>query len=159
MRHHSTDSLTNEANAENYCWQEIARTDRLRFFNESESIRKEAANLKAQGANILIVISHSGYDVDQIIAREAGDDVDVIVGGHSHSFLYTGRPLPGPDKPHGDYPTEIVHKSGKRVLIVQACSYAKYVGNLVVYFDDDGNVVKHEGSPIYMEHGVPEGRF
>lgn len=115
-------------------------------------------NLKAQGVNIVIVISHCGYDVDQIIAREAGEDVDVIVGGHSHYFLYTGTPLPGPDKPVGPYPTEVIHKSGHRVLIIQAGSFAKYVGNLVVYFDQDGNVVRHEGSPIYMDTDVPQGK-
>lgn len=139
--------------------QEITLTERLHFRNESEAIMEEAVNLKAQGANIIVVISHCGYDVDQIIAHNAGSVVDVIVGGHSHSFLYTGSPLPGPDKPQGDYPTVVVHESsGHKVLIVQAGSYAKYVGNLIVYFDKQGNVVKYGGSPKYMSSDVLPGR-
>ncbi|KAH8284408.1 hypothetical protein KR018_000642 [Drosophila ironensis] len=136
---------------------ELANTGKLIFRNESDTIREEAALLKAQGANIIIVISHCGYDVDKEIARNAGDVIDVIVGSHSHTFLFTGTP-PGPHKPAGDYPTEVIHSSGHRVLIVQASAYARYVGNLVVYFDDNGDVIDFEGEPLYMDESVPEDK-
>ncbi|XP_037935967.1 apyrase isoform X2 [Teleopsis dalmanni] len=135
---------------------DLANTGKLIFRNESDTIREEAEKLKAQGANIIIVISHCGYDVDQLIAKHAGADIDVIVGAHSHTFLYTGDVLPGPDKPRGPYPTEVIHESGHRVLIVQASAYARYVGNLTVFFDDKGDVIRHEGQPIYMNADVPE---
>lgn len=96
--------------------------------------------------------------MDQLIAANAGSEVDVIVGSHSHTFLYTGDNPPGPDKPRGDYPTQITHASGHRVLIVQAGAYAKYVGNLTVFFDDDGNIVDFEGAPLYMGADVPQGK-
>ncbi|KAH8315374.1 hypothetical protein KR067_002078 [Drosophila pandora] len=134
---------------------ELANTGKLIFRNESDTIREEAALLKAQGANIIIVISHCGYDVDKDIAANAGDVIDVIVGSHSHTFLYTGDP-PGPHNPAGPYPTEVVHSTGHRVLIVQASAYARYVGNLVVYFDDNGDVVDFEGAPLYMGQDVPQ---
>ncbi|XP_032308920.1 apyrase isoform X1 [Drosophila ananassae] len=134
---------------------ELANTGKLIFRNESDTIREEAALLKAQGANIIIVISHCGYDVDKDIAANAGDVIDVIVGSHSHTFLYTGDP-PGPHSPAGPYPTEVVHSTGHRVLIVQASAYARYVGNLVVYFDDNGDVVDFEGAPLYMGQDVPQ---
>ncbi|XP_043949456.1 apyrase isoform X1 [Drosophila biarmipes] len=134
---------------------DLANTGKVIFRNESDTIREEAQLLKAQGANIIIVISHCGYDVDQEIAANAGDWIDVIVGSHSHTFLYTGDP-PGPHTPSGDYPTEVVHSSGHRVLIVQASAYARYVGNLVVYFDDNGDVLDFEGDPLYMDQSVPE---
>ncbi|XP_075154885.1 5'-nucleotidase-related protein-like isoform X2 [Haematobia irritans] len=135
---------------------DLANTGKLIFLNESESILEEAAKLKDQGANIIIVLSHCGYDVDKIIAEKTGSVVDVIVGSHSHTFLYTGDNPPGPDKPKGDYPTIIDHSSGRKVLIVQAGAYAKYVGNLTVFFDDEGNVVDFEGAPLYMDNKVPE---
>uniref|UniRef100_A0A0A1XM32 apyrase n=1 Tax=Zeugodacus cucurbitae TaxID=28588 RepID=A0A0A1XM32_ZEUCU len=135
---------------------DLANTGNLIFTNESAVIREEAKKLKAQGANIIIAITHCGYDVDKLIAQHAGDEVDVIVGAHSHTFLYTGDNLPGPDKPRGPYPTEVVHENGHRVLIVQAAAYAKYVGNITVFFDDDGNVVDYSGAPIYMGSDVPE---
>jgi 5'-nucleotidase len=40
--------------------------------------------------DIIIALSHAGLDVDREVAA-AVKDVDVIVGGHSHSFLYTGK--------------------------------------------------------------------
>ncbi|KAH8368146.1 hypothetical protein KR084_007650 [Drosophila pseudotakahashii] len=134
---------------------DLANTGKVIFRNESDTIREEAQLLKAQGANIIIVISHCGYDVDQEIAANAGDWIDVIVGSHSHTFLYTGVP-PGPHSAAGAYPTEVVHSSGHRVLIVQASAYARYVGNLVVYFDDNGDVLDFEGNPLYMDQSVPE---
>ncbi|XP_067638714.1 apyrase isoform X3 [Eurosta solidaginis] len=135
---------------------DLANTGNLIFRNESVAIREEAKKLKEQGANIIIAITHCGYDVDKIIAKHAADDVDVIVGAHSHTFLYTGDTPPGPDKPAGPYPTEVVHKNGHRVLIVQAGAYAKYVGNITVFFDDDGNIVDYSGAPIYMSSNVAE---
>ncbi|KAM7350082.1 apyrase isoform 1-T1 [Cochliomyia hominivorax] len=135
---------------------DLANTGKLIFRNESEAIVEEAEKLKSQGANIIIVISHCGYEVDKLIAQHAGSEVDVIVGSHSHTFLYTGDNPPGTDKPMGDYPTQVTHASGHRVLIVQASAYAKYVGNITVYFDDEGNVVDFEGAPIYMDNSVPE---
>ncbi|XP_017156615.1 apyrase isoform X2 [Drosophila miranda] len=134
---------------------DLANTGKLNFRNESDTIREEAQLLKAQGANIIIVISHCGYEVDKEIAANAGDWIDVIVGSHSHTFLYTGDP-PGPHRPAGDYPTEVIHSSGHRVLIVQASAYARYVGNLTVYFDDNGDVLDFEGAPLYMGSEVPE---
>ncbi|KAH8419720.1 hypothetical protein KR009_001534 [Drosophila setifemur] len=134
---------------------DLANTGKLIFRNESDTIREEAALLKAQGCNIIIVVSHCGYDVDKEIAANAGDVIDVIVGSHSHTFLYTGVP-PGPHSSQGPYPTEVVHRSGHRVLIVQASAYARYVGNLVVYFDDNGDVLDFEGAPLYMDQTVPE---
>ncbi|KAI8122649.1 Apyrase [Lucilia cuprina] len=137
---------------------DLANTGNLIFRNESVAIVEEAEKLKSQGANIIIVISHCGYEVDKLIAEHAGSEIDVIVGSHSHTFLYTGDNPPGPDTPKGDYPTQVTHASGHRVLIVQAGAYAKYVGNLTVYFDDDGNVVDFEGAPIYMSNSVPEDK-
>ncbi|XP_019892555.2 apyrase isoform X5 [Musca domestica] len=136
---------------------DLSNTGKLIFRNESETILEEAAKLKAQGANIIIVLSHCGYDVDKLIAEKAGSEIDVIVGSHSHTFLYTGDTPPGPDVPKGDYPTIVRHSpTGHRVLIVQAGAYAKYVGNLTIYFDNDGNVVDYEGAPLYMGSDVPQ---
>lgn len=96
--------------------QEIANTGKLKFRNESDSVRAEAAILKKQGVNIIIVLSHCGLDVDYIIAQNAGPDVDVIVGGHSHTFMFTGDMPPGPDKPRDEYPAVVTHNDGHKVI-------------------------------------------
>ena len=44
--------------------------------------------------------------------------LDVVVGGHSNTFLYTG-PAPDREEPEGEYPTVVKQQSGRRVLVVQ----------------------------------------
>lgn len=78
--------------------------------------------------NIIIALGHSGYWKDQEIARDC-PLVDVVVGAHTHSFLYTGTPAE-PDPVLGPYPTVVVQKSGKKVPVVQAYAWSKYMGKL-----------------------------
>jgi hypothetical protein len=56
------------------------------------SVRAEAQRLQAEGVNILIALGHSGYDLDQKLAEEV-EEIDLVVGGHSHTFLWTGKDL------------------------------------------------------------------
>ena len=55
-----------------------------------ESVNKEAKYLKDKDVDIIIVLSHCGLSTDKILARKC-PYIDVIIGGHSHSFLYTGK--------------------------------------------------------------------
>ena len=64
----------------------------MEFLDEVTSLREEARRLKEQGVNIIIAVGHSGYTREKQIAQML-EDVDVIVGGHSHSLLYTGLKL------------------------------------------------------------------
>lgn len=70
--------------------QTIAVTGRLKFLDEVETVNAEASRLKSQGVDIIIVLSHCGLNVDRIMAAKC-PLIDVIVGGHSHTFLYTGK--------------------------------------------------------------------
>ena len=58
--------------------------------DEVESVKKEAARLKGQGINKIIAVGHAGIDIDIQIAKNV-EDVDVVVGGHTNTFLYTGE--------------------------------------------------------------------
>lgn len=138
----------------------MAHTEKLKFYDEAEVIRKEAALLKEQGVDIIIALTHCGLDEDYKIAKAAAPYVDIIVGGHSHTFMYTeteAQSAPGPDIPEDNYPA-IVEANGHRVLIVQAASYAKYVGNLTVWFDDNGDVKSWEGAPVFLDSDVAQGK-
>lgn len=90
----------------------------------------EAKKLLALGVKIIIGLSHSGYDRDLEIAKSC-PDLDLIVGGHSNTFLYNGQ-APSIEIPRDEYPTVITQTSGKKVLVVQAYSFTKYMGNLTV---------------------------
>lgn len=56
--------------------------------NEIESVKNEAERLKGEGIDIIVVLTHCGIERDREIARLAGPNIDIIVGGHSHSFLF-----------------------------------------------------------------------
>ena len=45
---------------------------------------------KDEGVEILIALGHSGYELDLKMAAEISE-LDVVVGGHSHTFLWTGK--------------------------------------------------------------------
>lgn len=56
------------------------------------SVREEAKRLQnEEGVQILIALGHSGYELDLNMAAEI-EEIDVVVGGHSHTFLWTGDP-------------------------------------------------------------------
>ena len=61
----------------------------MKFTDEVTAVRTEVEKLKSAGVKIIIGLSHSGYGMDKKVAAEV-DGIDVIVGGHSHTFLYTG---------------------------------------------------------------------
>uniref|UniRef100_A0A182PCT2 Apyrase n=1 Tax=Anopheles epiroticus TaxID=199890 RepID=A0A182PCT2_9DIPT len=132
----------------------MADTGALVFEDESETVRKEADRLAAEGVDIIVVLSHCGLDVDHIIAANAGPNVDIIVGGHSHSFLYTGQNDKIPMTPASEYPTVVTQQDGHRVLIVQASAYTKLVGDIVLYFDEQGVIQYWEGNPIYLSNDI-----
>lgn len=121
---------------------------------EVENVRKEVDRLTAEGIKIIIVLSHSGLETDQEIAKHGGD-IDLIVGGHSHSFLFSGTPV-GPDMPVGEYPTIEKQENGREVLIVQASAYNKYLGNIQVFFDEEGEIKNHTGAPIFLSHDIQQ---
>lgn len=134
---------------------DIANTGKLRFTNEIDSIRNESTRLRQQGVNIIIVLSHCGLERDREIARETGDIVDVIVGGHSHTFLYTPKDnvYPSGEIPSGPYPIIVTPRSSvddRKVLIVHAGAFTKYVGDLRVYFNAAGDVKYYDGNPIFL---------
>ncbi|XP_035789052.1 apyrase-like [Anopheles albimanus] len=136
---------------------ELSKTGELEFTDSIATVRAEAEKLKQRGVNIIIVLSHCGLEIDKQIAVEAGDHVDVIVGGHSHSFLFSpasDQPYNEQDTIQGDYPVVIENDNGRKILIVQAYAYGKYIGRLTTYFDADGEIVYWEGYPVYMRHDV-----
>ena len=63
--------------------------DTVQFEDEVTTVRREADKLKDAGVQVIIGLSHAGYGMDKKVAREV-ENIDVIVGGHSHTFLYTG---------------------------------------------------------------------
>jgi 2',3'-cyclic-nucleotide 2'-phosphodiesterase (5'-nucleotidase family) len=66
----------------------------LAFRREVDEARDDVKELKRQGADVIIAVTHVGFEEegktkfegDQTLAREV-PGIDLIVGGHSHTFL------------------------------------------------------------------------
>ena len=118
--------------------------DNVSFSDPVAAVQAEVDKLTAQGVNKIIVLSHSGYGVDQRVAAET-TGVDVIVGGHSHSLLGDMENAEGP------YPTMVGNTA-----IVQSYAYGKFLGELNVTFNDAGEVVSANGQPLIIDAAVAE---
>lgn len=132
----------------------IASVGKVEFYDEVESIQHEVSKLRAEGVDILIALGHSGYKTDKRIAEEVSG-IDIVVGGHSNTFLYNGT-APDSEIPAGLYPEEVVQKDGKKVYVVQAYAYTKYLGNLTIDFDGNGDVKKIMGNPVLVDSTVEQ---
>ena len=115
------------------------------FTDPSGAVQGEVDKLTEMGVNKIVVLSHSGYAVDQRVAANT-TGVDVIVGGHSNTLLSNSV-----EGAAGPYPTVV-----NGVQIVQAYAYGKFLGELNVTFDDGGNVTAATGDLIVMDGGVAE---
>ncbi|KAJ6647255.1 Protein 5NUC, partial [Pseudolycoriella hygida] len=131
----------------------LAFQNTVDYFDEIPSINSEAERLKNTGVNIIIALGHSGYDKDMEIGVKC-PLVDVVIGGHSHSFLYTGQ-APDIDAAIGPYPTTVTKENGVKVPVVQAYAYTKYLGHLRLSFDANGNLLSFNGTPILLSGEVP----
>lgn len=132
----------------------LARPEPVKFTPEIPILQKLAREAKRDGAKIVIGLGHSGFPMDKKIA-EAVEDIDVIVGGHTDTFLYTGTP-PDIEVPESTYPHMVTQKSGKQVPVVQAFGYTKYLGHLELEFDDDFKLTKATGNPILLDSSKPQ---
>lgn len=128
----------------------ISKTGLVKFYDEIESINHEIQFLKnTTDIKIFIALGHSGFDVDLKIAKEV-PDIDLVVGGHTNTFLYNGKP-PANEIPQGSYPEKVKQSSGKIVPVVQAYAFTKYLGYLELDFNDDGDLIKFSGNPILLD--------
>ena len=56
-----------------------------------------------------------------------------------------------------NYPLIITQKSGKKVPIVHAYAYTKYLGRIFLEFDDNGEVISADGNLILLNSPIPKG--
>jgi 5'-nucleotidase len=86
---------------------------------------------KEQKCDLIICLSHLGYkyskeDQDKISdlkLAELTTDIDLIIGGHTHTFL--------------DKPTIVKNADGKEVLVNQVGCYGINLGRIDFYFDNN----------------------
>lgn len=119
--------------------------DNITFTDPLTAIQGEVDMLTKMGVNKIIVLSHLGHKTDlEIVPQLTG--VDIVVEGHSNTFLSNTS-----DRASGPYPMMIGNTA-----LVSAYAYGKYLGELNVVFDDDGNIKSATGEPIVMDGAVAE---
>uniref|UniRef100_A0A3B3DXX2 5'-nucleotidase n=1 Tax=Oryzias melastigma TaxID=30732 RepID=A0A3B3DXX2_ORYME len=127
---------------------------RLHFEDEVSALQLQVDKLQTLGVNKIIALGHSGFRVDKEIAEKVRG-VDVVIGGHTNTFLYTGT-APSTEPQVGSYPFMVRSLDGRQVPVVQAYAYGKYLGQLKVTFDEKGNVIRSSGNPILLDSSIEQ---
>jgi 5'-nucleotidase / UDP-sugar diphosphatase len=108
----------------------------ITFTNYIEAARKAVADLKAQGVNKIIALTHVGITFDRELARQV-DGIQVIIGGHSHTPM---GPQINPADPNRPYPEVIASPSSKPVIMATDWEWGRWLGDLTVGFDANGDI-------------------
>lgn len=90
----------------------------------SPAVNREARLLREEGCDLVLVLSHEGYNgesdsiMDRMIAAQS-HDIDMIIGGHTHTNLEQGVVVPNAD--------------GKPVMITQTGGKSNDMGVARIY--------------------------
>ena len=95
-----------------------------------KAIAEEIRNLKTQGVNKIIFVSHLGDELDEKIAEDEGTTgIDVILSGHSHRKIEK----------------VVMSHANEPVVIMQSGENGANYSELEVDFDDNGVIQKAVG--------------
>ncbi len=111
------------------------------FGIQDENMQKVVDEARAKGAQVVVVISHNGMDVDlKMASRVSG--IDAILGGHTHD----GMPV-----------ASIVKNAGGQTIVTNAGSNGKFLG--VLDFDVKGGKVadfRYKLLPVFANMLPPD---
>ncbi|BFZ25409.1 hypothetical protein BsWGS_28448 [Bradybaena similaris] len=131
----------------------VSSPGNVTFVDELAAVQGEIDKLVAQGLQIIIALGHSGFAIDRDLAAHL-KNVDIVVGGHTNTFLYNGT-APSSEVASDLYPTVVENVHDRRpVLVVQDYAYGKYLGELHVTFNNQGDVIRWSGNPILLDGSV-----
>lgn len=109
-----------------HLYKETKYLDPIEIATDMARILKEEKK-----CDLVICLSHLGYDyssnkVSDVKLAEATKDIDLIIGGHTHTFL--------------EKPEVHINSVGKQVLINQVGCYGLYLGRIDFYLDTESNI-------------------
>jgi 5'-nucleotidase len=98
-----------------------------KFLNPIEMAQEQVKILKTDyNCDLVICLSHLGYQydsqkTDDIKLAKNTSDIDLIIGGHTHTFL--------------DKPTKVENRAGDITLVNQVGFAGLYLGRIDFYLD------------------------
>lgn len=101
-----------------------------------ETIRGHADDLRVQGADAIVLLSHMGFPKDLLLAEALQEDVHLIIGGHSHTALLIGRWI------------------GK-ILITNAGAYGRFLGRINLAWSENNVLVPEKAILIPVMSQTP----
>lgn len=109
----------------------------VKYLDAVKAANATAWHLKHnEKADLVVALSHLGYngtpypkDIDIIGESE---DIDILIGGHSHTFLYPG-----------DKRTFVKNKNGRDILVAQTGKQGMNIGEITVDLDSLGKAPQY----------------
>ncbi|MFN2457497.1 MAG: bifunctional UDP-sugar hydrolase/5'-nucleotidase [Chitinophagaceae bacterium] len=111
-----------------------------KYFDPVQKANQYAYQLKKENCDLIICLSHLGYSYstnrvsDVILARES-ENIDLIIGGHTHTFL--------------DTPVTVKNKNAGDVIIVQQGWGGVQMGRLDFIFE------RKKGKRLFQSQTIP----
>ena len=118
----------------------------VRFTDPAAALARATAEAQAQGANLIVLLSHLGVAMDLQLAAPG---VAVIVGGHSHTLLSNTEPGAA-----GPYPS--LSPGRPLPLVVQAQAYGRFLGRLDLDLAADGTILAFAGACRHVGEDLVE---
>jgi 5'-nucleotidase / UDP-sugar diphosphatase len=111
-------------------------------------IQEEVDALTEEGINKIILAAHmQRINVERNLATRLRD-VDIIVAGGSNTLLADSNDLlRDGDSAAGEYPEVFTSAAGEPVLLVNTAGDYRYLGRLVIDFDDNGVILTERLDP------------
>lgn len=106
------------------------------YYDKDKAAQGMAWFLKnIENCDYVVCLSHIGYKDDVKIARNS-TDIDLIIGGHSHTLV-------NPSDPESE-PWIIKNASGREIPVTQTAKGARYVGEITIDLDSLQNLPKYQ---------------
>ncbi|MEB2330571.1 MAG: 5'-nucleotidase C-terminal domain-containing protein [Ignavibacteriaceae bacterium] len=94
----------------------------IRILDSDSVISVAIKQLKAENVNLIVLLTHAGVETDKLFAEKFYGDVDLIVGGHSHTPIFNAENING-------------------TYIVQAGSRGRWIGKVNLEIDIDKDTI------------------
>jgi 2',3'-cyclic-nucleotide 2'-phosphodiesterase (5'-nucleotidase family)/PKD repeat protein len=115
------------------------------------AVQAEVSKLEAEEVDAIVLISHlQGIDEDSLLAQSL-TGIDIMIAGGGDELLANDGDLllPGDENSvFSSYPIVVTDADGKDVPVVTTKGNYTYLGRLNVEFDENGEVVSFNGSPV-----------